>query len=64
MVAWLDLADALGSVPHATIRSTLLAASVPVRIITTVTSLYEGYTVCDRTQKGFTGPIPMLSGVR
>lgn len=38
--------------------------SVSVRIVNTVMSLYEVSTVCVRIREGFTGSIPMLSGVR
>ena len=56
VVAWLDLADAFGSVPHAVIRRALIDADVPARVVDTVASLYQGSTV--------TEAIPMLSGVR
>ena len=44
-VAWLDLADAFGSVPHAVIRRALIDAGVPARVLDTVASFYQGSTV-------------------
>ena len=44
-VAWLDLADAFGSVPHAVIRRALIDAGVPARVVDTVASFYQGSTV-------------------
>ena len=51
MVAWLDLADAFGSVPHAVIRRALIDAGVPARVVDTVASLYQGSTVRVRSRK-------------
>ena len=64
VVAWLDLADAFGSVSHAVIRRALVDDGVPARVVDSVTSLYEGSTVRVRTRDGYTEAIPMLSGVR
>ena len=58
VIAWLDLADAFGSVPHAVIQRTLVDACVPAKVVDIVMSLYQGSMVC------VTDPIPMISGVR
>ena len=64
VVAWLDLADAFGHVPHAVILRALVDVGVPTRVVDTVASLYQGTTVRVRTRDGYTEAIPMLSGVR
>ena len=64
VVAWLDLSNAFGSVPHATILGALRNAGVPELIVNIVESLYQGCHTRVRAAAGFTDEIPMLSGVR
>ena len=45
VIAWLDLADHFGSVPHAVMRNTIAAVSVPARVVATGMNLYESSTV-------------------
>lgn len=44
-IAWLDLADVFGLVPHAVIKSTFAVAFVPAKVVDTIMSLYEALTV-------------------
>ncbi|XP_070166141.1 uncharacterized protein [Polyergus mexicanus] len=64
VVAWLDLSNAFGSVPHAVIRRALVRSGVPGGIVRTWQSMYEGCTTRVRAADGFTDPIPVRSGVR
>ena len=64
VVAWLDLADAFGSVPHTVIRRALVDAGVLAIVFVTVASLNQGSTMRVRTRDGYTEAIPMLLGVR
>lgn len=64
VVAWLDLSNAFGSVPHASIRRALIGAGVPSGLVNIWGSMYDGCTTRVRTVDGFTGPIPIRSGVR
>ncbi|RLU16756.1 hypothetical protein DMN91_010824 [Ooceraea biroi] len=64
VVAWLDLSNAFGSVPHAAIRSALVRAGVPSGLINIWGSMYDGCTTRVRAVDGFTAPIPVRSGVR
>ncbi|RLU16755.1 hypothetical protein DMN91_010823 [Ooceraea biroi] len=64
VVAWLDLSNAFGSVPHAAIRSALVRAGVPSGLINIWGSMYDGCTTRVRAVDGFTAPIPIRSGVR
>ncbi|XP_039309676.1 uncharacterized protein LOC120358702 [Solenopsis invicta] len=64
VVAWLDLSNAFGSVPHAVIRRALAGAAVPRRLIAIWESMYDGCTTRVRTADGYTAPIPIRSGVK
>ncbi|XP_023235892.1 uncharacterized protein LOC111635231 [Centruroides sculpturatus] len=63
-VAWLDIANAFGSVPHTAIWKSLNWHGLHPDAILTLQRLYEGSTTRVRTSSGFTDPISMLSGVR
>jgi hypothetical protein len=64
VVAWLDLSNAFGSVPHETIRETLRRHMVPAAFRNLVDSAYDGVETRIETAGGITEPIPILSGVR
>ncbi|XP_043263789.1 uncharacterized protein LOC122404008 [Colletes gigas] len=64
VVAWLDLSNAFGSVPHATILGALAGAGAPRATVNLVRCLYTDCTTRVRTAEGFTDRIPMRSGVR
>lgn len=63
-VAWLDIANAFGAIPHAHIVGTLRAFGMPDALVNIVTNLYEGTTTQIMTSEGLTDPIPLLSGVK
>ncbi|KAL6416674.1 hypothetical protein ACFW04_013250 [Cataglyphis niger] len=64
VVAWLDLSNAFGSVPHAVIRRALVRSGVPGGIVNIWQSMYDGCTTRVRAADGLTAPIPVRSGVR
>jgi len=64
VVAWLDLSNAFGSIPHAAIRRALVRSAVPRGLIAIWDSMYDGCTTRVRTAEGHTAPIPIRSGVR
>ncbi|KAG8227904.1 hypothetical protein J437_LFUL019369 [Ladona fulva] len=63
-IAWLDLADAFGSVPHKHIIRTLQDMEMPNSIIRLICNIYEGVTTKIEAKDGTTDPIPISSGVR
>ncbi|GFT93025.1 retrovirus-related Pol polyprotein from type-1 retrotransposable element R2 [Nephila pilipes] len=63
-MAWLDLENAFGSVPHRFILEALGHAGVPSSTVSLISALYTGSTSTIRTSAGWTGPIPMRAGVR
>ncbi|XP_046391632.1 uncharacterized protein LOC124159735 [Ischnura elegans] len=63
-VAWLDLTDAFGSVPHAHIARMLRAMGMPERMVGAIAEMYEGSTTNIITASGSTGEIPVKCGVR
>ncbi|XP_012529645.3 serine/arginine repetitive matrix protein 2 [Monomorium pharaonis] len=64
VVAWLDLSNAFGSIPHETIRHALTGAGVPRGLIAIWDSMYDGCTTRVRAADGFTAPIRIRSGVK
>ncbi|CAB0040810.1 unnamed protein product [Trichogramma brassicae] len=64
VVAWLDLSNAFGSVPHAFIHEALDRHSVPLPIRNLVKSSYEGVSTSVKTAGAITDPVRILSGVR
>uniref|UniRef100_A0ABD2WIM9 Reverse transcriptase domain-containing protein n=1 Tax=Trichogramma kaykai TaxID=54128 RepID=A0ABD2WIM9_9HYME len=64
VVAWLDLSNAFGSVPHASIHEALDRHSVPLPIRNLVKSSYEGVSTSVKTAGAITEPVRILSGVR
>lgn len=64
VVAWLDLSNAFGSVPHATIRRALVRSGVPGGLVNIWNSMYDGCSTRVRTAEGYTTPVPIRSGVR
>ena len=63
-VAWLDIRNAFGSVPHATIRSTLRHIGVPASLVSFIMNAYSGASTVIRTPVGDTDPIPIAAGVK
>ena len=64
VVAWLDLTNAFGSVPHAAIHEALRRHRVPEPVRNVIRSAYDGVTTRIKTAEGMTGPVDILSGVR
>ena len=63
-VAWLDLRNAFGSIPHSAIVTTLTHIGVPLPLIEMISNSYSGATTQIRTPLGLTADIPVLSGVK
>lgn len=63
-MAWLDLENAFGAVPHTFILGALRAMHVPPAILALITSLYTDSSCAIRTSAGWTDPITMEAGVR
>ena len=63
-LAWLDIRNAFGSVPHNTIRSTLRHIGVPADLVTLIMNAYSGATSIINTPNGTTAPIPLCAGVK
>lgn len=61
--AFLDLRNAFGSVPHSTIRSSLLWLGLAPSDVDLLEASYLGSTTRIRTPSGTTAPVPILSGV-
>ncbi len=63
-LAWLDLRNAFGSVPHDVIKTTLSHLGVPQSLVDLISNVYTGATTVIRTPAGDTPSIPILSGVK
>ncbi|CAB4029179.1 Hypothetical predicted protein [Paramuricea clavata] len=63
-LAWLDLHNAFGSVPHDVIKLTLSHLRVPQSLVDLISNVYTGATTVIRTPAGDTSNIPILSGVK
>ncbi|GFQ80717.1 retrovirus-related Pol polyprotein from type-1 retrotransposable element R2 [Trichonephila clavata] len=64
LVAWLDLSNAFGSVPHQAIFSALANEGVDQDFIDLVSNLYDGASSSILTNEGPTDQIPILRGVK
>jgi hypothetical protein len=63
-MAWLDIRNAFGSVPHSTIRATLRHIGVPQDLISLIMNAYTGATTVIKTPNGNTSAIPIQAGVK
>ena len=63
-LAWLDLRNAFGSVPHDVIKLTLSHLGVPQSLVDLIANVYNGASTIVRTPVGDTPSIPILSGVK
>ena len=63
-VAWLDLRNAFGSIPHNAIKITLQHIGVPEALVSLITNAYTSASTTIRTNPEPTDPIPILSGVK
>ena len=63
-IAWLDLRNAFGSIPHDAIYTTLTHMGFPVPLINLLKTAYDRYTTTICTANGETSPIPIKSGIK
>ena len=63
-LAWLDLKNAFGSVPHDVIEITLTHLGIPQSVVELIKNVYTNAHTVVRTPAGETGEIPILSGVK
>ena len=63
-MAWLDIRNAFGSVPHHTIRTTLCHIGAPTELISLIMNAYTGATTVIKTPNGNTTAILIQAGVK
>ena len=63
-IAWLDLTNAFGSIPHETIFAALKWAGLNDNAINTIRLLYDGCQTTIKSTEGPTEPIQIESGVK
>ncbi|CAM4639312.1 unnamed protein product [Lepidochelys kempii] len=63
-IAWLDLANAFGSMPHQHIFAMLLEFGMPENFLQLVRELYEGCTTATCSMVGETPKMPIHSGMK
>ena len=63
-LAWLDIRNAFGSIPHSALSTTLLHMGFPPDLVHMITNVYTGATTEVLTSTGKTPPIPIHSGVK
>ena len=63
-LAWLDICNAFGSVPHSVIITTLRHLGVPEKLVTLITNAYRGASSTIKTPDGLTRSIPVRAGVK
>ena len=63
-VAWLDIRNAFGSIPHSTILHTLRHLGAPEELVSFVMNAYTGAATTIRTPDGTTRAIPIRAGVK
>ncbi|KAG8225596.1 hypothetical protein J437_LFUL004164 [Ladona fulva] len=64
VIAWLDLADAFGSIPHAHIVRTLVEMAMPNTLVRLITEMYEGVSTQIEASSGTTPRVEITRGVR
>ena len=63
-LAWLDIRNAFGSIPHSVLSTALLRMGFPPDLVRMITNVYTGATTEVLTSTGKTPPIPIHSGVK
>ncbi|GFS96744.1 retrovirus-related Pol polyprotein from type-2 retrotransposable element R2DM, partial [Nephila pilipes] len=63
-VAWLDVSNAFGSVPHSVIFQALKNIGVDADFISLIQNVYMGSCTSIISDEGLTDPIPILRGVK
>ncbi|GFT42672.1 hypothetical protein NPIL_3121, partial [Nephila pilipes] len=61
-VAWLDISNAFGSVPHSVIFQALKNIGVDEDFISLIKNVYSGSCTSIISEEGLTDPIPILRG--
>ncbi|GFT18739.1 retrovirus-related Pol polyprotein from type-1 retrotransposable element R2 [Trichonephila clavipes] len=64
LLAWLDVSNAFGSVPHEAILHALRAEGVDEEFLQLVTNIYVGASSAILTEEGPSDPLPILRGVK
>ncbi|XP_071447486.1 uncharacterized protein [Hetaerina americana] len=62
-LAWLDLADAFGSIPHPHIIRVLAEMGMPKQLLDLISDLYTGATASVVVERGESEPFPIRCGV-
>lgn len=63
-LAWLDIRNAFGSIPHSALLSTLTHMGFPRALVEFIENVYTGATTEVLTPQGPTATIPIYSGVK
>ena len=63
-LAWLDLKNTFGSIPHTVISTTLSHMGVPSSLIYLIMNAYSGASTKILTSAGLTEEVPVLAGVK
>ena len=63
-IAWLDLRNAFGSIPHEAINVTLTHMGLPMDLITLFKDLYTNKSSTFQTNEGLAISTPILTGVK
>ena len=63
-IAWLDIKNAFGSIPHSALLTTLTHMGFPADLVELISNAYTGTTTEVVTPLGKTPPIPIYSGVK
>ena len=63
-LAWLDIRNAFGSVPHAVILTTLGYLGVPEELVSLIMNAYQGASTTIKLPDGSTRSIPIQAGVK
>jgi len=63
-IAFLDIANAFGVIPHSHIIGTLETIGLPQQLLTVIDDLYTGNTTRGMSSEGLTEPVPIVAGVK
>ena len=63
-LAWLDIRNAFGSIPHAALLTTLTHMGFPPNLVSMISNIYTGASTEVLTPQGKTEAIPIHSGVK
>ncbi|XP_050420253.1 uncharacterized protein LOC126833140 [Adelges cooleyi] len=63
-VAWLDVSNAFGAVPHGSLVEAVRASGAGDVLADIIADIYRGAVSCVSSSDGVTGEIPVLSGIK